>query len=516
MWKYVLPPVLFVAILWVSMSTVTTLYMNWVEYSYDHVIQENLASIQHADGIQDCLKRFAIILPADDRPETSNTNATRMLPFWRLIDQELDSHRLALQQTAHSQAELDQMKLCSQLIDVLRKEGNQLFAPDLVTPPTQLEQTQAQSTAVAPSKSQDNPNTFSAIRQRLTELANQIDSSMVRIKQINRELADASASSRGKWGKWVRFIRGVFLIAGPLLGIYFGWQLARRLQKSVTKIAVTMKQVDNQTQELGEVTIQPLTGELGSMQHQAEAIVQRLRQVHEDLDRTKREAIRSERLSSVGRLAASVAHELRNPLTSVKLLLQNALRRGQTELLNQDKLELILDEVSRMESTIEGLLDFSRVRPLQSETHEVHEIIQRAFNLVSGQIEQTGIEILFEKPHAAVLIHVDKELVHQVFVNLFLNAIDSMPQGGTLKVVVALKDAERVSISFLDTGPGIANEILECLFEPFATTKERGTGLGLAISRQIIDQHSGLLTAENALGGGALFTILLPLAHAIR
>ena len=515
MWKYVLPPVLFVAVLWVAMGTVTTLYMNWLEYSYDQVIQENLASIQHADGIQDCLKRLAIILPSDDRLDSFNANVTRMLPFWRLIDQDLDSQRLALQQTAHSQAERDQMKLCSQLIDVLRNEGNQLFAPDLVSTTTQVGLTQSQSAGLAPSKSKDNSDSDVSIKQRLTQLADQIDSSMVKIKQINRQLADESARSRFTWGKWVGSIRAILHIAGPLLGIYFGWRLARRLQKTVTKIAVTMKQADNQTQELGEVTIQPLTGELGSMQHQAEAIVQRLWQVHEDLDRTRHEAIRSERLSSVGRLAASVAHELRNPLTSVKLLLQNALRKRKMELLSQDKLELILDEVSRMESTIEGLLDFSRVRPLQAETHDVQEIIDRAFNLVAGQVEQTGVEIKFKKPIATVLIHVDKELIHQVFVNLFLNAIESMPQGGTLHVLVALKDEERVSVAFLDTGPGIAKEILECLFEPFSTTKERGTGLGLAISRQIIDHHSGLLTAENAPGGGALFTVVLPLVHAI-
>ena len=511
MWKYVLPPVIFVVVLWIAMGTATTTYMNWVESSYDQVIKENLASIQYADAIQDCLKRLEIILPSDDKIEASTANATRMLPFWKLLVDELNSGRVSLEKTAHSQKERDQLKSCDQLFEELRSTGNQLFAPDMASAAPGGESTITPAITSAPITSlTDSRIPMLAIKQRLNELANQINASMASIKSINRELADASATARTTWGRWVGALRTGLLIFGPLLGVFFGWRLTRRLQKSVTRIAVTLKQANDQTLDLGELVIQPSAGELGYMQHQSEIIVKRLKQVHFDLDTTRREVTRSERLASVGRLAAGVAHELRNPLTSVKLLLQNAMRKAKSELLTPDKVELILEEVSRMESTIEGLLDFSRERPIQATPHNILETVQRAFNLVAGHAEQNRIEISFEKPNSPLLVHGDRELLHQVFVNLILNAIESMPDGGTLSIVATVKNEQRVRITVRDTGPGISAEVLPRLFEPFTTTKERGTGLGLAISRRIVDQHAGLLTAENAPEGGALFLLELP------
>lgn len=511
MWKYVLPPVIFIAVLWIAMGTATTTYMNWVESSYDQVIKENLASIQFADAIQDCLKRLEIILPADDKIEASTANATRMLPFWKLLVDELNSGRVSLEKTAYSQKERDQLKSCDQLFEELRSTGNQLFAPDMASAAPGGESTIAPSITSTPITSlTDSRIPMLAIKQRLNELANQINASMASIKSINRELSDASAKERSKWGRWVGLLRTGLHIFGPLFGVFFGWRLTRRLQKSVTRIAVTLKQANDQTLDLGELVIQPSAGELGYMQHQSEMIVKQLKQVHFDLDTTRREVTRSERLASVGRLAAGVAHELRNPLTSVKLLLQNAMRKGRIEMLTPDKVELILEEVSRMESTIEGLLDFSRERPIQATPHNILETVQRALNLVSGHAEQNRIEIRFEKPNRPLLVHGDRELLHQVFVNLILNAIESMPDGGTLSIVATDKNEQRVRITVRDTGPGISAEVLPHLFEPFTTTKERGTGLGLAISRRIVDQHAGLLTAENAPEGGALFSLELP------
>lgn len=511
MWKYVLPPVIFVVVLWIAMGTATTTYMNWVERSYDQVIKENLASIQYADAIQDCLKRLEIILPADDKIEAATANATRMLPFWKMLVDELNADRAALEKTAHSQKERDQLESCKQLFEELRGTGNQIFAPDMASAAPGGGASNAPIISSPPISSlTDSRVPMLAIKKRLSELANQINAAMASIKTINRELADASATARITWGRWIGWLRTVMHIFGPLLGVFFGWRLTRRLQKSVTRIAVTLKQANDQTLELGELVIQPTAGELGYMQHQSEAIVKRLKQVHCDLEKTRREVTRSERLASVGRLAAGVAHELRNPLTSVKLLLQNAIRKRNSDWLTPEKLELILEEVSRMESTIEGLLDFSRERPIHAGPHDALETLRRAFNLVAGHAEQNQIAIRFEKPSVPLLVQGDKELLHQVFVNLILNAIESMPQGGTLSVTATNKDAQRILITVRDTGPGISADVLPHLFEPFITTKDRGTGLGLAISRRIIDQHGGLLTAENTPEGGALFSLELP------
>ncbi len=508
MWKYVLPPVLLVAMFWIAMATATTSYMNWVESSYDRVMDENLSSIQFADAVQESLRRLEILLPSDNAELTTTEPWSRLLPFWKLINDELQSHRMELVKTAFSPRETEELETCSHLFQQLQETGDALFSPDMAASPSPA----ADAGSIRDS-STDGAAEERFLIQRIASLSSQINTSMSIIKNVNRKIADQSAKDRQHWGAWVGALRTFMLTLGPLVGLLLGWRLSKRLQKSVTRIAVVLQQGGQESIELGEFTV-PSSDELSDMQVQAEVMVAKLKRTHLDLEMSRIEVTKSERLASVGRLAAGVAHELRNPLTSVKLLLQNAQRRKQTESLSEANLDLILEEVGRMESTIEGLLDFSRVRPLEAQPHDVRDTIQRALNLVAGQAQQKNVIIDYVRPARPFVVNGDKEQLHQVYVNLMLNAIESMEQGGRLTIQLSSLEPNRFRIEFRDTGPGIEMEILPRLFEPFATTKERGTGLGLAISRRIVDQHLGLLRAENLADQGALFSIDFPIASA--
>jgi signal transduction histidine kinase len=211
-------------------------------------------------------------------------------------------------------------------------------------------------------------------------------------------------------------------------------------------------------------------------------------------------------------MAAGVAHELRNPLTSVKLLMQTAAdgHGGLTE----EHIHVVVEQVARMENTIQRLLDFARPPQMKEVRQDLRDTLQRALNLAEGYARQQAVSIERDCPSDPVIVKGDPEQLHQVFVNLVMNAVEAMPDGGVLTIDMQCVEAPEPTcrIRFCDSGTGIPEEIMQRIFEPFVTNKERGTGLGLAICRRIVEQHGGKLTAANLPQRGAVFTLELPLS----
>ena len=231
-------------------------------------------------------------------------------------------------------------------------------------------------------------------------------------------------------------------------------------------------------------------------------------------EEARRQALSAERLAAVGELAAGIAHELRNPLTSVKLLIQTARQQLSGHSFGELDLQVAQREIGRMEGTIQGLLDFARPQSLRRLPHDIRGTAQRALNLVDGRAKQQGVAMEADLPPLPVVTDGDPEQIHQVLVNLLLNGLEAMPDGGRLDLAIQrpTEDATICRISVADSGAGIPAEILERVFEPFVTSKESGTGLGLAISRRIVEEHGGTLRAMNRDVGGALFILELPLS----
>jgi len=332
---------------------------------------------------------------------------------------------------------------------------------------------------------------------------------MTTIKSVNRQIASESDRTRDFVGAWFGLVRTLLLVAGPIVGLGLGWRLSRKLAKSVGRIDVVLHQTDGLSIGIADVSIKQ-SNDLSTMEEQAKWIVDRLKQSYADLARSQADMIRAERLASVGRLASGVAHEIRNPLTSIKLLLQNASRLKSTESLSGENLQLILDEISRIEAAVQGLLDYSRPRPQNRSTGSLSETIDHAIALIAGRADQQNVAIHFDKPAQPTMIEADHQQLHQVFVNICINAIEAMPNGGTLWILTRPLVGNRIKIEFRDTGAGIPEATLSQLFEPFNTTKERGTGLGLAVSRAIIEHHYGHIDATNETPNGAKFLIELP------
>jgi two-component system sensor histidine kinase HydH len=239
-------------------------------------------------------------------------------------------------------------------------------------------------------------------------------------------------------------------------------------------------------------------------------ILRDLREIRELQEKVRR----SERLAALGRLASGVAHEIRNPLSSIKGFAQYF--RDKFEVGSEDKsyADIMIQEVERLNRVITQLLDFGRARELRLALHPLSEILEHPLQLIRTDLNKRGIKLI-ESPFPEDKVKVDSDQVTQALLNILLNAMESMEKGGELRVGTANKPERRgVEIWISDSGPGIPQSNLSKIFDPFFSTKKKGTGLGLAITANIIEAHGGEIMVESREGKGATFKIFLPYAKA--
>ena len=213
---------------------------------------------------------------------------------------------------------------------------------------------------------------------------------------------------------------------------------------------------------------------------------------------------RSERLAALGQLSAGLAHELRNPLSSIKgsaELLSRSAARGNP--VAQELAQIIIEEAARTNSLVTRFLDFARPLEPRRQPVDVTQIIDRA-------AQRAGVQIIRNYSPDVPPLNIDAELMEQVFLNLLTNASQASPPGGPITAVTRADDGQ-ADISIVDRGCGIPPEKMDTIFNPFVTTKQNGVGLGLAIVSRIVDGHGGKMAVESAPGKGSVFHVLLPI-----
>jgi two-component system sensor histidine kinase HydH len=299
-------------------------------------------------------------------------------------------------------------------------------------------------------------------------------------------------------------------VAGPIGGLVVGYGVTRGLKRSIYRLSVRVQDLaQHLDQDVGTVSV-VADGNLDALEEQMQFIVHKVEEVAKRLQQQQRDLLRTEQLSQVGQLAAGVAHEIRNPLTGIKLLVEAALRPQGPRPLNMEDTQVIYREVKRLEQTVQQFLNFARMPAPQIAPCDLRDIIQQAWEAVQGKARQQHVEPAFHLPSEPVIISADAGQLNTVLVNLFLNALDAIRTEGNLEVHLAPADQGTIRLRVCDSGPGISPEIQEKLFQPFATNKPHGTGLGLYLSGRILDEHGGAISAMNRPEGGACFTVTLP------
>jgi len=222
------------------------------------------------------------------------------------------------------------------------------------------------------------------------------------------------------------------------------------------------------------------------------------------------------KLATVGELAASVAHELNNPLATVSLRADSLMQQLTDDKEKHRSLKIIISEVERMASLVTNLLQFTRRNYRQVSTVDVADEIMKSVDLISYYLRNRRIQVMTEFHNPLPAIHADRQQLRQVFLNLMTNASDAMPEGGQLTVRVQVNEPEeRVVVEFADSGEGIAENQLKRIWQPFYTSKPegKGTGLGLPICSRIIEEHGGEISLQSKLGRGTTVRVALPIAN---
>ena len=252
---------------------------------------------------------------------------------------------------------------------------------------------------------------------------------------------------------------------------------------------------------------------VGELRHSAAELERRVEERTRQLKEKQAQIIQAEKMAAVGRLAASMAHEINNPLQAITLHLQLMADEMQSpETARQ--LNIVQQEFNRIAGIVERLLDFQRPQAGEMQPINILATLETILTLADKQLERTGIDLVRLLPVESPLEAAVENQMKQVFLNLVLNAAEVMPEGGTLTIAARREDDE-IIIEFADSGPGLDEETAARIFEPFFTTKSDGSGLGLAISHEIVANHDGTLTAASRPGGGAVFTVTLPVCRIV-
>ncbi|MDD5722878.1 MAG: ATP-binding protein [Syntrophales bacterium] len=272
--------------------------------------------------------------------------------------------------------------------------------------------------------------------------------------------------------------------------------------------------------KLGDVTLEIFGSTVNKKSREKIGIIVVIRDVTR-LDTLEEMAKREEKLASMGEMAANIAHEIRNPLGSIELF-ASLLARDSADKKSRDRASLIIRSVKDMDIKISNLLLFTkRQRPVIKRIN-VHGVLQEILTFSKQIIDQEEIILVVDYDDADPVMEADAEMLKHLFLNLILNAMQAMPDGGELSIQTRIfagdgmgtpAGSPHVEVTFGDTGVGIPHEYVRKIFDPFFTTKKRGSGLGLSIVHNIVDVHGGSIQVGENKKGGSLFTVMLPLAE---
>jgi len=234
---------------------------------------------------------------------------------------------------------------------------------------------------------------------------------------------------------------------------------------------------------------------------------------YQELKTTKDQLVQSEKLASLGTMAAGIAHEIKNPLTSIQLFSQMMAEKFDDHEFRQKFTEIVPPEVDRLNRIVSELVTFAKPSKMTMEPSNLNDVLEKSIRLSEISFKKMNLKIVRELGQVPQ-VTADGQKLMQTFLNLMMNAAHSMEEkGGTLTIRTSFDPASNMVLaSVIDTGTGMSPDTIKQIFDPFFTTKEKGTGLGLAITKRIIDEHNGKISVKSEVGKGTTFTVSLPIA----
>jgi signal transduction histidine kinase len=254
--------------------------------------------------------------------------------------------------------------------------------------------------------------------------------------------------------------------------------------------------------------------EVKALSSTVRGLIKDIDETHQELEKSREHLLQAEKMALVGKLAAGMAHSIRNPLTSVKMRLFSLSRSLDLSAVQKEDFEVISEEIRHLDTIVENFLEFSRPPKLKIQEISPSEVVDLTLRLLQHRLESYNVKVKTIRQQPLPEIKQDPEQLKEVLVNLVVNACEAMDSGGSIVIQEEEGHVEPlgrvVIIRVSDTGPGIPSPIKERIFQPFFTTKEEGTGLGLSIASRIVEEHGGWLDVSSEEGKGTTFVLTLP------
>jgi signal transduction histidine kinase len=313
------------------------------------------------------------------------------------------------------------------------------------------------------------------------------------------------ARSRSE-ARQLRLIAGAAMSAALALGLLWSFILVAQILDPIRRLT---------WETVSQEGLPAPRNEISELEIRVHGLIRDADSTKVELAKSRERLFQSEKMAVVGKLAADVAHSIRNPMTSIKMRLFSLERSLELSPNQKEDFAVVAEEMRRLDNIVRNFLEFSRPPKLKKQPVDLAAVLDMALQLLQHRLELHGVDLDKRYGRPLPVIEADPELLKEVVVNFVVNACEAMREGGRLiiaeeeKVVEGLGGSVVVRIS--DTGPGIPPALQEKIFEPFFSTKEDGTGLGLSIALRIIEEHGGRLTMESREGEGATFIIALPI-----
>ncbi len=317
-----------------------------------------------------------------------------------------------------------------------------------------------------------------------------------------------------------------FLLIGGGLMLVVGLLIDRPIKKMVR----TIRRIENG--DLSARMEEDKKDEFGLLAKSFNSMLESLDSAKQEIEMCHSEQMqRAAKLASLGEIISGIAHEIKNPLTGISC----AVQVFQSEMNEDDSKKAvtteILNHIKRLDRTVKDLLNYAKPKPPNFMPYKIDDVLNKAIFFVYPEAKKHNVAIDTGIEGEIPDVMMDPDQMQQVFLNLMINAVQAMPDGGKLKITTSNSEKEKaednkiiellpgekaVMIKFEDTGIGVEDDILDSIFDPFFTKKSKGTGLGLAISRRIVQEHGGEITVKSEVGKGSIFTIYLPVIQMIE
>jgi len=322
-----------------------------------------------------------------------------------------------------------------------------------------------------------------------------------------QRIKQATAKSKAEARK-LRLTAGVGIFVVLSLAVLMVIVLIRQILGPVRRLAVEADRIGESGESWNEVS---------ALTRSVRGLIEDMDQTQEELEKSREHLLQAEKMAMVGKLAAGVAHSVRNPLTSVKMRLFSLGRSLDLSTMQKEDFEVISEEIGHIDTIVQNFLEFSRPPRLKMQRVSPSEVVDLVLQLLEHRLKSYDVDAELNRKQRLPEVQADPEQLKEVLVNIIVNACEAMDGGGSIGIYEEesfVKPLGRAAvIRLVDDGPGIPESIREKVFEPFFTTKEEGSGLGLSIATRIVEEHGGRLELASREGEGSTFIISLPITE---